>query len=144
MTKDREKQTQVIDIKKYIDMKIKNLSKGYDDRFNDINLKLDNMHETLNSIANVRVNGSAGLTEVLTELYKSTAELRANQKMSSTFKEWISQHKLVRLLVNTRGGIIFSFSVIAFIVLCVLHVLGVPVNPLGVVHDVLEALVRVI
>ena len=133
-----------IDTENLIDLKIAEHRLECEEKFTRIDDKLTKVHSTLNEIANVKVNGTIGITQVLHDLYVATAELRSNYEMGSSFKRWLAQHKATKYFISSNVGKIIIVSVAIFIVLSVLNAIGVSIDPIQIFKNIFKSIAKLI
>jgi len=158
------KPQEIINLERYIDKKIKNSSNElfeifnkHSRKLNDVESQIDNLKQQLNKnetdhkemsdkidnistslteIINVRVNGCVGFKEVITQLYRLTADKRTKKKFIDSAKEFINNRPILKGIFATKIGLLVIILVGIFMILSVLSVLGVPVNPVMIIKTV--------
>jgi hypothetical protein len=101
---------------------------------------LDSLHEKIDKVLNVRVNGSVGLEQALQTIYKITAPQRSTIELKKSIRDWCSKHKLIGALVNSKYFVKTTIALTLWVVLSSLQVLGVDIN----VWDILRKMSKVL
>jgi len=80
-------------------------------QFQQLSEELVKVNTKLDSILNIRVNGTVGFEAAMQELYVVTSGLRASKKLSTAFRDWILERKvkiLVPILTFLIGWLIWG------------------------------------
>ena len=95
------------------------------------------INEKLDTILNVRVNGTVGLENALRSLYEVTSSSRSNKQLSKAVRNWIDKHKVLSTLLSSRIfiGTTIIFSV--WFILSILQLMGVDINAVDIFKKLL-------
>ncbi len=81
------------------------------------------INEKLDTILNIKVNGTTGLENVLRLVYESTKTHRASNNVSRAIREWFDCHKTLKLVFTSRTGLI----ILTFILTNIIQMFGVKI-----------------
>lgn len=82
-----------------------------------VNCKLD-------SILNIKVNGTTGLENVLRLVYESTKTHRASNNVNRAIREWFDCHKTLKLILKSKIVLVIFTAIIVSI----LQAFGIDIN----------------
>lgn len=88
-------------------------------------LELKPIHEKINKIVNVKINGSEGLEECLKVLYEVTRNQRSNKTLFDAIKVWLEEHKKIKLFILSDKIKNILYGIFTFIILEILNYIGV-------------------
>jgi len=83
------------------------------------------LHDKLDEILNIKVNGTVGLKNVLAVVYEDTSAIRANKNVKKSVKEWINTHSTVKAIFNSKP---VTIVLTIFFTLIVLRIFGIDVS----------------
>jgi hypothetical protein len=62
--------------------------------------------------------------------------------MESVFQIWLNEHKVLKFILKSKIGKMGLICIGIFMLLCVLHILGVPIEPLELLHNIFSLLTK--
>ena len=81
--------------------------------------------EKLNSILDIKVNGTIGLENALRLVYENTKGLRANQKVGDAIRNWFETHKTIKAILNYKPVVI---GLTVFIIILLVNIFSIDIN----------------
>ena len=105
---------------------------------NNIGNEVKEIHDKVNSILMIKVNGKIGLEEGLRAVYEATKSVRANTQLIKSLRFWIINHPIFGLLLKNRIFIISISILILWLFLSILQSMGLDINVIQILVSILK------
>lgn len=103
-------------------------SKSWKKELETGNKEIKEIHEKINKILNVKVNGRVGLEESLKDLYELTKSQRANRRLKNALKDWINSKPTIKKFYDSKFFKAFSYIVILWFIFGILKLLNINIT----------------
>jgi len=107
---------------------IKELSNKVGDIAKIATVDVKNLHDKVDRILNIKVNGSANLEESLREVYRATKSQRSFIRIKDYFKGFFARHTTIKAIFTSGLMINLYIIAITWIVLSTLHIFDVHIG----------------